>query len=359
MSCECQSGERVLMVTVPEMGERYPELYDFSPGDSWEVLQDLDALQVKIGPNQPWKTAGDVVNFLRTILDEPRLNDLKGGWVPGCGSIKDRVAKMVSAKSLVEMAPLDASPLLDILTQRRIDTWFQPIFLRSMELWGYECLMRSRTADGKMIFPNDLIAWSKQESLLFMLDRVCRERHLENAGAARLPEHANILINFMPTAIYEPAFCLRTTMNAAERCGIDPKRIIFEVVESEEMKDREHLASILGYYHNHGFRVALDDVGAGYSGLMMLADLNPDLVKIDRALINKAPKSAMHKGICRSLITLAHDAGKLALAEGVETAQERDLMLELGADLFQGYLFAKPSPNVVTTPVALQTAKAA
>lgn len=357
MACPCQTGDRTLLLVAANLSTKFPEFADFQPGDGWELLPDIDAVQINVGRTRQFKTLAEVVNFLRTVIPADRLSQLKAAWSPGCVSIKEQIASLLDAKPILEMAPLDATPLLDILQHRRIDTWFQPIFnAGDLSLWGYECLMRGRDSQGQVVFPDKLISWARQENLLFMLDRICREKHIENAGAAGLPEHAKVLINFMPTAIYEPSFCLRTTMAAAERCGVDASRIIFEVVESEEVPDREHLKSILGYYRTHGFKVALDDVGAGYSGLMMLADLNPDLIKIDRALIQKAPQSRMHLGICRSLIELAHDCGKLALAEGVETAEERALLAGLGVDLFQGYHFARPSARIVTTPVELVAA---
>ena len=106
-----------------------------------------------------------------------------------------------------------------------------------------------------------------------------------------------------------------------------------------------HLRSILDYYRRLGFRVALDDLGSGYSGLAVLGDLDPDLIKIDRYLISKAVESPMHRSICESLVQLGKTHhGKLVLAEGVETVGEKELLSAMGVDLFQGYLFGRPAP---------------
>ena len=236
-----------------------------------------------------------------------------------------------------------------MLQNRRIDTWFQPVFKGpDLDLWGYECLMRGRDEQNNLVMPGQILQWAEQERLIFMLDRVCREIHITNAGRIAANTNTRVLVNFLPTAIYEPAFCLRTTMNAARKSGLTPAQVIFEVVESEEINDREHLASVLGYYRQAGFGVALDDVGTGYSGLMMLADLNPDLVKIDRALVSRATDSKMHRGICRALCALAQESGKLALAEGVETIEQWQTLADMGADLFQGFLFGKPAADPAT-----------
>jgi EAL domain-containing protein (putative c-di-GMP-specific phosphodiesterase class I) len=203
--------------------------------------------------------------------------------------------------------------------------------------------MRGRGEDGKMISPAQIIEWAHQEQLVFMLDRVCRETHLRNAGLANIAPHANLLINFMPTAIYKPAFCLQTTMAAAKEAGIDPSRIIFEVVEQYEVPDRDHLSNILSYYRQHGYRVALDDLGSGYAGLTLLADLDPDLVKIDRELVAKSVKSPTHRAVCDALVRIGRDTDKLVLAEGIETADELQLMRLMGVDLLQGFYLGKPA----------------
>lgn len=194
-----------------------------------------------------------------------------------------------------------------------------------------------------MISPAQLIDWAQRENLLFMFDRICREKHIENA--ATVPNAANLdfLINFLPTVIYEPSVCLSTTFAAARRSGLPPEQIIFEVVETENISDREKLRSILDEYRAAGFRVALDDLGSGHAGLTLLADLSPDLIKIDRDLISRSVDSAPHPSICKSVIDIARESNKLVIAEGVETAEEYALFRELNVDLFQGYLFGRPS----------------
>jgi EAL domain-containing protein (putative c-di-GMP-specific phosphodiesterase class I) len=159
-----------------------------------------------------------------------------------------------------------------------------------------------------------------------------------------VPEQCQFLINFLPTAIYRPDFCLATTVRAARESGIAPERITFEVVESERVVDHDHLRGILAHYRAKGFGVALDDVGSGFSGLSLLADLSPDLIKIDRGLVTKAVESPAHRGICASLVGLGRSNNHLVLAEGVETEAEWAVMEELGVDLLQGYLFGRPSP---------------
>jgi EAL domain-containing protein (putative c-di-GMP-specific phosphodiesterase class I) len=147
--------------------------------------------------------------------------------------------------------------------------------------------------------------------------------------------------------IYDPAVYLRTTPKAVERSGLHPKQIIFKVVESHAVGDTALLRSTLDQYREWGFLVALDDVDAGHSGLTMLANLEPDLIKIDREFVAASTHSNAHKQIFQSLVAIGHRQGKLVLAEGVETHDEYMVAKALGADLVQGYPFGKPQPEPV------------
>ena len=344
--CDCRSGGRSLVLMAANLVEEYPELSTFGAGADWEIVPELGAVRVELGTGRPLSGAGELVNFLRGVLDPGRLGALRAAWVTRGCRVQDQMASLLHAEPLLTMAPEDSSPLLEILESRRLETWYQPIARASDgALWGYECLMRGRSSDGELIYPDKLLAWGRQEKLIFMLDRLSRETHLRNAAVALAGSDVRLLLNFLPTAIYNPEFCLTTTVAAAKAGGFPADRIVFEVVETEEVRDLTHLRTILDYYRRSGFRVALDDIGSGYSGLAMLADLDPDLIKIDRALIARAVESPMHRSICATLTQLGRDHGKLVLAEGVETVEQRDLLGGLGVDLFQGYLFGRPSQS--------------
>ena len=385
MSCECQSGQRVLRIRANDPTQPYPEFAELASPARWELVPEgpegagAPCIHVFVGGQANWDTIAEVVNFLRTVLTEARMAPLMGAWLPlgeggapagkpsctgtgtgtgagcggACGSADKPAGQEIREYPLTEMSPLDATPLVSILRERRIESWFQPVFRAgSHELWGYECLMRARQPDGTLIFPGTLLDWARQERLIFMLDRICRETHIANAAQA-LPPDVSVLINFLPTAIYDPGFCLRTTRAAAKRARLDPARVIFEVVETEQVSDLEHLRGILDHYRQGGFRTALDDVGAGYAGLTMLAELSPDLIKIDRELVRQAPGSKMHRIICNALSQIARQSGALCLAEGIETPEEYQTMLGVGVDLVQGYYFAKPALEpATTTPVS-------
>jgi len=356
--CTCKNGNRHLMLFVPKMADRFPELPAYAETDpTWRCENDV--VRIQVGSGHTFEGVVEVANFLRTLLETERLAEIKAAWVSAETAGWDPQAFLGATMTLAQMTAKTTGPLLSILQSGKLTTHFQPVFDRDLSLWGYECLMRAKGDDGKMISPAQLIDWAKQEQLVFMLDRVCRETHLRNAGKAGVPKHANLLINFMSTAIYKPEYCLQTTMAAAREAGIAPSRVIFEVVEQYEVKDPDHLRNILQFYRQHGFRTALDDLGSGYAGLSLLADLSPDLIKIDRELINKSVASPMHRAVCEALVRIGKQTGKTVLAEGIEMADELDLMLNLGCDLFQGYYLGKPAAVPVTEPLTHATKMAA
>jgi EAL domain-containing protein (putative c-di-GMP-specific phosphodiesterase class I) len=342
--CDCRTDARALAVLAPGL-DGYPELGGLTPGEDWTLHPELAAVRVEVGGASRWSGVAEVAAFLRTELDAARFGALRATWVRRGEPLGAQVVTLLHAGRLADMVTTDSSPLAAMLREARVATHYQPIFWSgTLDLWGYECLMRGVAEDGTLVSPATLLEWARQEQLTFMLDRHVREMHLRNAGAAGLGPPVHLLVNFLPTAIYRPEFCLRTTVRAAAESGLEPDHIIFEVVESEQTTSRAHLRNLLAYYRATGFKVALDDVGSGYSGLALLADLNPDLIKIDRELVSRAPESPFHRDVCASLAKLGHDNGQLVLAEGIEREEEWALMTELGVNLLQGFLFGRPAP---------------
>lgn len=248
---------------------------------------------------------------------------------------------------------LDAQRLLDILEQKRLVAWFQPILAADTgALVGYETLLRGRNPDGSIMFPQEIFKLATENDLLFQVDRLARETALKCAAEARIA--GQLFINFVPTAIYDPVHCLRSTVGWARNLGFDPKRIVFEVVETEHIRDVEHLKRILDYYREAGYRVALDDVGSGYASLNLLAALSPDIIKVDMELIRGIEADQRKQSVFDALVGIARKLGIQVLAEGIETEEELAYVADAGAELVQGYLFARPAP---TPPVSEQVSR--
>ena len=161
---------------------------------------------------------------------------------------------------------------------------------------------------------------------------------------------AHLSINFMPNAVYEPAACIRATLDAAHRVGFAHQQIMFEFTENERMADVAHVQRIITEYRKQGFATALDDFGAGYAGLNLLASFQPDFIKLDMELIRGIGASHARRTIVVGVVAIARQLGIAVIAEGVETEDELDTLRATGIHLFQGYLFAKPA--VASLPTA-------
>ncbi|MEM6491993.1 MAG: EAL domain-containing protein [Pseudomonadota bacterium] len=223
---------------------------------------------------------------------------------------------------------------------------FQPIIdLPQRRVFAREALVRGTDGSGAGSVLSQVTTDNR-----YAFDQRCRVKAIEEA--ARLGVEDAISINFMPNAIYEPSACIRTTLLAAARHNWPVERIIFEFTEAEQI-DPTHLQRIFEEYRRIGFKVAIDDFGAGFSGLRWLADLKPDIVKLDMELIRHVDADPRRRAIVASVVTMCDALGAELIAEGVETPSELEALQDVGATLFQGYLFARPTlgaPADITWP---------
>ncbi|WP_042222315.1 EAL domain-containing protein [Oceanobacillus manasiensis] len=265
--------------------------------------------------------------------------------------------KVDPLKTLYKMKPIqqfqeerEASWIDGIIQDSQLTTHYQPIINRKNgepHIIGYELLSRGIDQDGGVIPPFNLFEAARVRNRMFALDRACRLQAVRNA--ATLPSDKLIFINFIPTAIYVPEHCLATTFAIVKKLNMKPEQVVFEVVETDEVEDIEHLKSILDYYRKHGFKYALDDVGTGFNDLQKLADLKPDIVKLAMEFSNGISTDKFKQEVASSVLKLSKEVGAQTLAEGVETEEDYNYLSEMGYELFQGYYFAKPTPTPIET----------
>ncbi|MDO9501777.1 EAL domain-containing protein [Falsiroseomonas sp.] len=192
---------------------------------------------------------------------------------------------------------------------------------------------------------------------LYAFDQACRVRAIEMA--ARLRVDCELNINFLPNAVYEPRACIRRTLETARRTGFPLNRLTFEIVESERIADTDHMRNIIQEYRRHGFKIALDDFATGYSGLARLAELRPDIIKIDRVLVQGCDRDRVRLAIIAALVGLGAELGIKVVGEGVERAEEVAALRGTGLRFMQGFLFARPvleglaDPEEVLAPLRL------
>lgn len=216
---------------------------------------------------------------------------------------------------------------------------FHPIVdLSRNRIWGYEALVRGTEGEGASQILDQV-----DEANRYKFDQACRVKAIELAGRLFSDAETKLSINFMPNAVYEPAACIRATLEAARRVGFAHRQIMFEFTENERMIDVPHVQRIITEYKQQGFLTALDDFGAGYAGLNLLANFQPDLIKIDMELVRGIATSPARQTIIACVVTMARQLGVTVLAEGIETEAELMALRAAGIELFQGYLFAKPT----------------
>lgn len=241
---------------------------------------------------------------------------------------------------------LKAGEVVDIINNKHLLTYFQPIIdVKDNSIYGYELLSRGVKKNGMIMPPFEMFHLAAESDLTFNLDRLARETAITNAAKKEITQ--KLFINFLPSVIYSPEVCLKTTTELIKKYNFKPENITFEVVESEEIKDTDHLMNILTYYREKGFKIALDDLGSGYSSLNNLSKLYPDYIKVDIEIIRDIDTDALKQSIFVALVTMAQGTGIKVLAEGVETKGEFDFVVSKGAHFVQGYYFGKPMPEPV------------
>lgn len=214
---------------------------------------------------------------------------------------------------------------------------FQPIVdVRSREVFAYEALVRGLDGSGA-----GQVLSQVSEGNRYRFDQACRVKAVRLA--AQLGIACYVSINFLPNAVYEPATCIRATLEAAQKYQFPTNKLIFEVTENERVVDKDHLKRIVQEYRRRGFKTAIDDFGAGYAGLNLLAEFQPDIIKIDMELVRDIDSNPVRHAILQGILGVCKVLSIEVIAEGVETVPEYHTLRALGIHYFQGYLFAKPA----------------
>jgi EAL domain-containing protein (putative c-di-GMP-specific phosphodiesterase class I)/ActR/RegA family two-component response regulator len=226
------------------------------------------------------------------------------------------------------------------LTRALAGLWmaFQPIVrYRSKEIHAYEALMR--TTDRALPSPPAILEAAERLSRHHDVGRAVRK--LVAAAIANVPEvrcFVNLHVrDLLDESLFEPDAALH----------LQAKRVVLELTERAALEVVKDLPARVARLRQLGYRIAVDDLGAGYSGLTSLAQLEPDIVKVDMSLVRDVHREPKKQKLVSAIASLCRDLGTELVVEGVETVEERDQLLELGCELFQGYLFAKPSKPFV------------
>jgi EAL domain-containing protein (putative c-di-GMP-specific phosphodiesterase class I) len=234
--------------------------------------------------------------------------------------------------------------LQEVLLEDKLATVFQPIVdLRDRSVLGLEALTRG--PEGTFLHaPLRLFELAAESDLAFELDRECRRRALVSARS--LPPGKKLFINVLPSAVYDPEFQEASLVSHLGELGLTPDRIVLEITEKDAIHNYEVFAEALREFTRIGFKIAVDDVGAGHSGLEKIAHLNPNYLKLDRELIRDIDSSYIRREMARALKAFADKIGSTIIAEGIEREAELQSLVELGIEYGQGFLLARPAAGL-------------
>jgi len=236
----------------------------------------------------------------------------------------------------------------NIIHNKQIKIVFQPIIsLRSGTVLGYEALSRI-TCESEFESPEPLFAAAKECNRLWDLELLCRTAALEAAHKFILPPYnKKLFINVNPNIIYDNKFKEGFTKDYLRQYNISPNNIIFEITERNVIDDLIGFNSTINHYKNQDYKIAIDDVGAGYSGLNLISDVNPHYIKLDMKLIRNINTDNLKNALVKGMVEFSKASNNLIIAEGIETYEELETVINLGVKYGQGYYIQKPNEEVL------------
>jgi EAL domain-containing protein (putative c-di-GMP-specific phosphodiesterase class I) len=214
----------------------------------------------------------------------------------------------------------------------------------SIPMVGVEALIRWNDPERGMIPPLDFIPLAEETGLIepigaWVVEEACRQAARWRSEGLEL----DVAFNVSLRQLWQPDF-VEKTLQAARVAGVDPQRMIVEITESSVMADPARTQAVLEALNECGFRMAIDDFGTGHSSLARLWHMPVDLLKIDRSFVAEMPQDHTASTMASTIIHLASSLGIEHLAEGIERADQLDLLVTQGAGLGQGFLFGRPVP---------------
>lgn len=235
--------------------------------------------------------------------------------------------------------------LLDILKNKQIKTVFQPIVsLRNGSVYGYEALSRG-PIDTPLRSPVMLFECAEKCGKTWDLELLCRMTSIETVS--RLNPHIKLFLNVDPRIMHHEKFKRGFTKEFLSLYNIDPENVIFEITEKGSVNNICNFIKTIEHYKKQDYKIAIDDAGAGYSGLNLISDVHPHFLKLDMNLIRDIHRDTMRQALVRSLCEFAALTNTYLVAEGIETKSELLKLIDLGVQYGQGFYLQRPDPNIL------------
>lgn len=245
---------------------------------------------------------------------------------------------------MMEINKQKKEQFFDILNHKRIIPHYQPIVsLKNGEVYGYEALSR-------IDLPNcsfnteEMFQIAKQLKKIWELEEICRTLSLKNAAGKSFGK--KLFLNVDANIIHDEEFQNGITLKRLQEYGLHPKDIIFEITERTAIEDLKTFQESVAHYKSQHFKIAIDDVGSGYSGLNRICAVSPSLLKIDMAIVRNIDKDTIKQSLVTGMMQFCQDARINLIAEGIETKEEFETLISLGVCYGQGYYIARPKPGI-------------
>ncbi len=233
-----------------------------------------------------------------------------------------------------------ASEFNVILDRSLLTPHFMPIIATDRhQVFGHEALIRG-PEDSPLHMPVDLFSMAESLNRSRDLEMLCRKLSLE--AFARNTTQAKLFLNVSPHGLLNPGHTRGTTTRFMDALGIKPSQVVIEITENLPIPDYDIIVQAVDHYRSKGFKVAIDDLGAGHSGLRAWFELKPDYIKLDLCFLKDITTNPLNQDFVRSMIRMAHDTGCQVVAEGIETPEVLHLLRDLEVDFMQGFLIGTP-----------------
>ncbi|MCF6096024.1 EAL domain-containing protein [Thermovorax subterraneus] len=246
----------------------------------------------------------------------------------------------------------DLKILKEIIENKEIRTFFQPIVdVNNLKIIGYEALSRG-PAGSPLERPDVMFDVAAKYNLLWQLEYLCRVLAIENASRLGLKDL--LFLNVDPRILKDERFTEGFTYEFLKKYNIRPEQIIFEITEKTAITDYVSFRRILEHYRKQGYKIAVDDTGNGYAGIMLIAEIRPQFIKLDMGLIRNIDKDELRQMVCQMMVNFSKLTNMKIISEGVETEDELNTLIKIGCEYVQGYYLGRPcetlsdiSPNIM------------
>ena len=248
----------------------------------------------------------------------------------------------------------------NIIGNREIKTVFQPIIsLRDGEILGHEALSRI-TCETEIENIETLFVLAGKYNCLWELEQLCRTKAFEAAFRFMIPPYSKkLFINVNPNVLHDETFQRGLTKEYLNQYQISPGNIIFEITERNIIKDLKGFVATVAHYRSQDYKIAIDDAGAGYSGLNLISDINPNYIKLDMKLIRDVHADGLKAALVKGMVELSKISNINIIAEGIESKNELEALINLGVQYGQGYFIQRPDSEVCKIkPEIIQLIKA-